>query len=452
MYAWSLVAAAIAGIWLGSVGKEPPALTTILFWTALVVAVEVLPVSLDLESQVTMSFPIHLAVAMIFDPWAGMIIAGVGSLDPRELKREITLHHAFFNRAQVAISVGVAAVFFTPFHGELDTLRGLEAGLLVAIVGAAFLYTATNLGLVAVWISLRQRVSVWTAIKSLPPDPPLGFWISHVLLAGLGVATAIVYSTTEYGAWAVGAFIIPLLFARLSILGARSAQQLTEQLQKQQAALLDATEQVFQEREAERHRIAEHIHDSSLQLLAATRYGFEVAKELLVEDRADEVHSTLQNAEDSLDEAIKVLRTSLVDLRESTIRAGGLMETIRDYANQVSTLWGVTVTIEGWLSREPPVSVALGAFQIVQEAVNNALKHADSPDITVRINNETDGIRIVVEDYGAGFDSTVATAEDHMGIRLMKERAVKLNGSVEVVSELGRGTKIQAVLPGVVGR
>lgn len=246
-YAWFLVAVAISGVWFGSLGKEPPALTTLLFWTSLVLAVEVLPVSLDLESQVTMSFPIHLAVAMIFDPWAGMIIAGIGSLDPREVKREISLHHAFFNRAQVMISVGAAAVLFTPFHGELSTLTGLEASLFLAIVGAAFVYTGTNLGLVAIWISLRQNMSVWTAIRSLPPDPAVGFWISHVLLAGLGVATAIVYSTTEYGAWAVGAFIIPLLFARLSILGARSAQRLTEKVQKQQAALLDATEQVLQE-------------------------------------------------------------------------------------------------------------------------------------------------------------------------------------------------------------
>lgn len=187
-------------------------------------------------------------------------------------------------------------------------------------------------------------------------------------------------------------------------------------------------------------------------MLAATRYGCETAKDLLEEGHPNDAAITIQKAEDSLDEAIKVLRTSLVDLRESTIQAGGLLETIRGYANQVSTLWHVEMTVEGRLSREPPVSVALGAFQIVQEGVNNALKHAGASAITVRIDDETGAIRIIVEDYGEGFDPSVPIAEDHVGMRLMRERAEKLNGSVEVASEPGRGTRIEAVLPGAVGR
>ncbi|MDQ3940697.1 MAG: sensor histidine kinase [Actinomycetota bacterium] len=267
------------------------------------------------------------------------------------------------------------------------------------------------------------------------------------------MATAVVYENIDnYGAWAVAAFIIPLLFARLSILGARSQQQLTEQVQKQQEALLEATERAFQEREAERNRIAEYIHDSSLQLLAATRYGLETAIELTDESRPEEAKATLQKSEDSLDEAIRMLRTSLVDLRQSTIQAGGLMETVRNYASQVSTLWNVEVTVEGELTAEPPVTVALAAFQILQEGVNNALKHANSSTMTVRIDDDNGEIRVVVEDYGTGFDPTAAIPEEHVGMRLMRQRAEQLHGRVDVRSKPGQGTRLEAILPGAISR
>ncbi|MDQ3941294.1 MAG: hypothetical protein M3238_08090, partial [Actinomycetota bacterium] len=120
------MAIAVVGVWAGSLGQEPPALTTFFFWVTLLIAVEVLPVSLDFETEVTMGFPIHLAVAMIFDPSTAMVIAGLGSLDPRELRREIALHHALFNRAQTMIAVGTAAAIFTPYRSGLENLGGVE--------------------------------------------------------------------------------------------------------------------------------------------------------------------------------------------------------------------------------------------------------------------------------------------------------------------------------------
>jgi signal transduction histidine kinase len=446
LYAWALVGAAAAGVWLLPSGETPP-LSTFLFWIALLIAVELLPVSLDFESQVTMGFPILLAAAMLFPPWAAMAIAGIGSIDPREVRREIKLHHALFNRAQTMIAVGAGALVFSPVRDSIEPVQ-FSALFLAAAVGTALVYTAVNLGLVSFWVALRQEMGPVAAFRSLLPDPPAGFWFSYLLLAGLGLATAVVYANVDYGAWAVAAFIIPLLFARLSIIGARARQRLTEQMQQQQQRLLATTESVLQEREEQRNEIAAHIHDSSLQLLAAATYGAENALAYVEDGDRDNAVDTLKMTRSAIDQAIKSLRGSLVDLRRTSVEEGGLMATAEKFIEHASTLWGVRIDIEGNVSSEPPVSVALGAFQILQESLANALKHSNSDTISVKIEDVGGALRIVVEDEGKGFAPDHDAGSEHLGMRLMKDRAAQLGGRIELDTAPGRGTRVEAVLPG----
>jgi signal transduction histidine kinase len=249
----------------------------------------------------------------------------------------------------------------------------------------------------------------------------------------------------------VAAFLIPLLFARLSIIGARTQQELSERLQKQQEALLRASEQVFEERESERKRIAAEIHDGSLQLLAAASYGVSNARDFLTSGYRDEAEKLLDTTGGAIEEAIRGLRGSLVDLRRSSVEAGGLAETVRNYVGQVSTLWGTHVDVDGHITLEPPVPVALAAFQILQEGLINALKHADGKAIRVRLGDQDNMVHIVVEDEGPGFDPDKEIGPDHMGMRLMKERAALVGGRIELTSARGAGTRLEAVLPGGVG-
>lgn len=444
VYAWVVVAAALAGIWFLPSDQEGPALISFVFWIALLVAIELLPVTLNFESQVTMGFPVLLAVSILFPPWAAMVVAGVGSFDPREFRRDIKVHHALFNRAQVMLSVAAASLIFEVTSADV---AAPSAALVLSAALAAGAYTVTNLGLVAVWVGLRQKISVPRALLGLLPTPAAGFWFSYFILASLGVATAVVYENVSFGAWAVAAFIVPLVFARLSFLGAQSQQRLMQQVQEQQQRLLEATEQVLQEREAERNRIASHIHDSSLQLLSAAVYGCENALAHADAERPGEVVEAISTVRYALDEAITTLRASLVDLRKNIVEEGGLMTTLSNIADQLATLWGVTVTVQGSVSREPPVPIALGAIQIVQESLNNALKHAGVDHMSVRINDQDGMVHVVVEDEGAGFDIGQEIGEDHIGMRLMRDRADQLGGRVELHSRPGEGTRVEAFLP-----
>ena len=444
LFAWTLALGALATVTLLLIEGAPvPGVSTMLFWILLLIAAELLPVSLGFESRITMGFPIGLAVAILYHPAIAMIIVGF-SLDIREIRRELPIWRVAFNHAQLMLAAGAASglIHLTYTTGRTDEVFTFPEGAIVLIV-ATMAYESVNLGVVSVMLKLDHGLSLGKALEALLPRPLAGFLVAQAALAAMGAATAAVYE--RLGAY-VAAFLIPLLFARMGILGARAQQELSERIQKQQQALLRATEKVFQEREDERKRIAEHIHDSSLQMLAAASYGVSNTEGLVAAGRTDKAVDVLHTTQRAIDGAILALRQSLVDLRRSSVEEGGLAETIRKFAGEVSTLWDAEVHVEGSVDAEPPIPVALAAFQIVQEGLVNSLKHAGT-DVFVKMSSDNGVVRITVEDSGQGFDPTEEVGSEHIGVRTMKERAEQVGGSIEFDSEPGRGTKLQVLLP-----
>lgn len=455
LYAWSVVAATAAIMAALLVnpdfGEEDAA--AVAFWILLLVAVDLLPVSLGYDSEVMMGIPILLAVALIFPPVTAMTIAGVGAVDLREFKRELPLFRALFNRAQLMLSVGVASALLTAYRADAADALFLDNPLLLealGVIAAASTHVLVNLTLVSLAIHFDGEIPFKKAFRRMLPDPVAGFVVSYAILSGLGLVTAVAYS--RMGAWAAAAILVPTIFARVSLIGARTQQELSERIRRQQHDLLQATEKVFQERENERKRIAEDIHDSSLQMLAAASYSCGNANEFLEEGHTEHATGALEAARGALEEAIKSLRESLVDLRRSSVEEGGLLETIHKFADQMSTVWGPKIVIEGAIRTEPPIPVALAAFQILQEGVVNAMKHGGDTAVLVKVSDDDGMVHIVVEDSGPGFDPGVDAGADHVGMRLMKERAARVGGHLELDTHLGRGTRLEAILPGGVAR
>ena len=445
-FAWCVVAVAVGLLILTGRGTDPSehiSILSFLFWVGLLAAVELLPVHLGFKVELSMGFVIILPVAILYPTPIAMAIVGLGTVDPHEFRLEAPLHKALFNRAQLMIAAGAATIPFQVFE--------LERFSFVAISSAALIYLVVNLGLVAVDVRIGRETTFAEVLRQLLPSPVSGFAITYALLTGLSAATALIYDRTESGGWAVAAILIPLLFARLSIIGARNQQELSERLRAQQESLMAATDRIFNEREGERKRIAADIHDSSLQLLAAATYACGNAKDAVARGEIDLARSLFDTAQNAIDSATSSLRASLVDLRRSSVEQGGLMETIHKFASDVATLWGSEVRIEGDIEHEPPVPVALAAFQILQESLTNALKHSGSDSVTVKV-SEIDGmVHLVVQDDGVGFDPSKVTSEEHVGMQLMKERAASLGGRVELESDPGRGTRLEAVLPAGAG-
>lgn len=442
VYAWAVVAVATGATAISYTGFDGRVSgTEILFWAVLLAVAEVLPVTMGFQSRVTMGFPILIAVGIVYEPLLAMTIAGLGSFDSRELRRKLPLHQALFNRAQSMLAVAAASAII-----HLTTPNLLNPGLVLV---AAAAHSVLNFGLVAGAIHFAQRISFTQALTALIPAPAAGFLMTYVLLTGLGAATAVAYTQVDgAGEWIVIAILVPLLFARTAIQGGKAQQELSEKIRRQQEALLAASESVFQEREQERQRIAEHIHDSSLQMLAAAAYGTGNTAALLDAGKVDRAKQTLESADEAIHAAMTALREALVDLRKASVEEGGLMTTITKFVDQLSVLWGAQIRVEGSITNEPPIPVALAAFQILQEGIVNALKHSESDEIVVRIaEDETRMVHIVVEDQGPGFDPTREIGEEHVGMTLMKERAEGVGGEIRLESTPGQGTRLEAILP-----
>ena len=86
-------------------------------------------------------------------------------------------------------------------------------------------------------------------------------------------------------------------------------------------------------------------------------------------------------------------------------------------------------------------------YRIVQEALNNIIKHADAKEVIIQLIKEADKINITVEDDGKGFNVSEAMEKNGMGMRSLDSRVKYLNGELNIHSEIGKGTTIEIEIP-----
>lgn len=226
-------------------------------------------------------------------------------------------------------------------------------------------------------------------------------------------------------------------------------QRLKMKQQRQERDLREAllTMENNRKLEEQRVRIAKELHDnigSQLTYLAsaASNIGQQVD-----ESSTAEVKNRLAELSDFSQEAITDLRDTIWVMNRSLISWDDLHERVKYLAHKVSNLTGIQVdtlkTGDSEVFLDP--AQALNIYRIVQEAVNNAIKHAEAEKIEVHI---ADGEKPTIEirDDGKGFDHGTLTTGSH-GIHNMTSRAEKIGGSLQVDSKESGGTVIQLNFP-----
>jgi signal transduction histidine kinase len=196
----------------------------------------------------------------------------------------------------------------------------------------------------------------------------------------------------------------------------------------------------------ERNRIAREIHDTLAQGFTGISIQLEAAKDTLAADPEDargHIERARQVARESLAEA----RRSVWALRPPDLDGVGLAGALREFIERTAA--GGTPGVEFSLQGKPyllPMGVAFGLLRICQEAVVNALRHAQARKIQVQMVYEPVELRLSVQDDGLGFDSQPGKTGKGFGLISMRERAERIGASLEINSAPGAGTRVVAVV------
>jgi signal transduction histidine kinase len=213
----------------------------------------------------------------------------------------------------------------------------------------------------------------------------------------------------------------------------KKTSELVEERSKRVSALYDG-------QEFERHRISRELHDGLAQELIAVKMTLEnmiSRREYLNEKR---LYDLIQQVNNSLDELKKIS----TDLAPSGILEFGFEMAIKNLCNQVKRSSGVGVDFS-WFGDFENIKqrTKIYLYRIVQEALNNAVKHSGASKILVQLTETSENLVLIIEDNGRGFYYNANDMGLGKGLFNMRERSILLNGTFDIETSPDEGTTIR---------
>ena len=216
-------------------------------------------------------------------------------------------------------------------------------------------------------------------------------------------------------------------------------QNLDKLKSEYQARALDAT---LNGRESERKEIAETLHDNVSALLSSANLHLQATKKQFAEGVPLEIDKT----QEIIAEASQKIRDLSHTLVSSVLLKFGLNFAIRDIAEKYSNSeLNIDTEIEGL--RRYDQKFEIKTYNIIQEFVNNILKHSKAKNAIIKLKEEEDHILMQIFDDGIGFDQTQIVLKDGLGINQIEARIQIMKGKLEINSQKGKGTQIKVELP-----
>jgi signal transduction histidine kinase len=413
---------------------------TVAGWLPLVVISDLLPVPIWGGVTIAPSLPILLAAAMLFQPATVGILAFIGSTDLREPRRQIGIGHALFNRSQIAASVMAASWGFHSLAGDLRAWPGvLFLAMLVLSIDIL-----VNASLVLIARQVAMGAPLGEEVIGLLGGQPVPFLLSYICFGLAAVLLAVVYQVA--GNWALLAFMIPVLLARQVFVENSRLLDMREAIVEKSRALLTVSGKMADERREERLAVAAGLHDELLPPLYKVHLMGQVLRQDLAMGRLLDLEDDVPELLGATEQASKATQGLIRDLRHSRLGPDGLVGTIHLLVRDVETTFPGQIQLEVEDVGGAPI-VQLLAYQILREALRNAIRHANATLIQISLSRDGPDMRITVVDNGQGFDPKSVDAEQHFGLLLIRERVELAGGVLSVQSRIGEGTRIVARLP-----
>ncbi|HEX3056745.1 MAG TPA: GAF domain-containing protein [Gaiellaceae bacterium] len=206
----------------------------------------------------------------------------------------------------------------------------------------------------------------------------------------------------------------------------------------------ETVDAILEAQEAERGRIARELHDETGAALTAILLDLTTIDEAATLADARHASAALrQNARSALENVGRLA----FSLRPPALDEFGLASALRDLSNRLEERGGpkVELTIELPAGMRLPAKLETAIFRITQEALTNAVKHADAKTVHVSLALSRRSVTLAVEDDGRGFPQ--ARADVGFGLIGIRERVASANGALDIESESGRGTRLAIELP-----
>lgn len=248
--------------------------------------------------------------------------------------------------------------------------------------------------------------------------------------------------------------LLLLILGYLGYMNFKKGQQIARQqqaLQQQKIIDLEKDKQILsidamlKGQEEERSRIAKDLHDGLGGLLSGTKLSFVNIKEnlALTPENAVQFDRSLS----MLDNTIGDLRKVAQNLMPEALVKFGLHEAVRDFCDSIQASSGMKVSYqEPGEKRKLNSTAEVFAYRIIQELVNNAVKHAEANRVIVQLAMNRERVYITVEDDGKGFDKSNTARAKGAGMANIHYRVQYFNGTTDVVTSPGNGTSINIVL------
>lgn len=234
--------------------------------------------------------------------------------------------------------------------------------------------------------------------------------------------------------------IISSLLYRTYTQKQRLHQQRISELEKEKQ--LSATEAVLKGEEQERARLAKDLHDGLGGMLSGIKYGLQTMKENLIMTPGNSL--AFERSLDMLDTSIKEMRRVAHNMMPEVLVKFGLDTALRDYCHDINQSGVLQVTYQsfGMEQRSLNHTLAITTYRIVQELVNNTLKHAAAQKAIVQLTGTEEQLVITVEDDGKGFDTAILSRSDGIGWSNIQHRTEFLKGKLDVISQPNKGTSV----------
>lgn len=267
--------------------------------------------------------------------------------------------------------------------------------------------------------------------------------VSYPLQSGLDVYGAVLFASPSAQVPSEQQMRLMRAFINQAAVAFQNAQ-LYENLRRERDHIIEAEASA-------RAKLARDLHDGPTQSMAALAMRLDFIRILLDRD-VDQAKQELEQAREAVMRVGKELRGLLFTLRPLTLETQGLSEALAQYCQRLRENEHVPIDLQpGHLGSDLDPNTAATVFAVVEEAVNNARKHAPGAPIHISLTRQNGALVAVVRDEGPGFDvnlvSNTYANRGSLGMVNMRDRARLIEGQLTVDSAPGRGTRISLMVP-----